>query len=199
MNQFLRIYVPAYLLFSATAIALAFAHRNEISLFHPSYRRFLFQPWKVVTASLAFLGFILIAPKSGDPTWDTCDSIFMSVLTFLTAPWAAGVLFRFTRGKASKSDAVIAIFFWLFSASWSYDLYIWWRNGAYPPTWAPNIVLSSILYFSGGLLWSLDGWSFAFAKASWLDLPPTPFGAVIWPALLFIGICCAISGPFALG
>jgi hypothetical protein len=45
---------------------------------------------------------------------------------------------------------------WLFSASWSYDLYRFARDGQYPATWSENLLASSILYALAGLLWNLE-------------------------------------------
>ena len=45
-----------------------------------------------MTFVVATAGITLIAPYSGDPTWDYVDSVFMSVLAFATAPWVVGRL-----------------------------------------------------------------------------------------------------------
>lgn len=44
----------------------------------------------------------------------------------------------------------------MFSASWSYDLYMYFKLGEYPITWLANIAASSVLYICAGLMWSLD-------------------------------------------
>jgi hypothetical protein len=76
----------------------------------------------------------------------------MSALTFATAPWSVGVLYLAARGQAPRWKAFVAVCCWLFSASWSYDLYLVLRDGYYPLAWWSNLVLSSCLYASAGLL-----------------------------------------------
>ena len=154
-------------------------------------------PWKVITFVIAATGMTVIAPYTGDPTWDTVDALFMSVLTYLTAPWAVGILYRALRRKAGWGETYIAACLWLFSASWSYDLYLVWRDGIYPPTWQANLYLSSILYLLAGMFWNLDwtagrGLHFAFMQDGWPAPNPNPvFAKLLWlglPIMLFVAI-----------
>ena len=163
----------------------------------PGYFKFLAMPWKVVTFVIAATGMTVIAPYTGDPTWDYVDALFMSALTYLTAPWSVGILYRAIRKQAGWGEAYIAACLWLFSASWSYDLYIVLRDGIYPPTWESNLYLSSILYLLAGLFWNLDwskehGLHFAFMQDSWpVDNPNTVFTKLLWlalPLMLFVAI-----------
>jgi len=86
----------------------------------------------------------------------------------------------------------IAICVWMFSASWSYDLYLVLRDGSYPTTWFPNIFASSVLYLSAGLLWSLEnvegrGVIFGFMDPSWpLVSKSGKFTRIVWYALPFM-------------
>ena len=98
----------------------------------------------------------MIAPYTGDPTWDYFDALMMSVLTFTTAPWAVGTLYRALRRKADVAQAYVALCALLFSASWCYDIYLVFRDGIYPATWRANFAASSILYLLAGMLWSLE-------------------------------------------
>ncbi len=163
----------------------------------PGYFKFLSMPWKVVTFVIATTGMTVIAPYTGDPTWDYVDALFMSILTFLSAPWAVGILFRAMRQQTGWGEAYIAACLWLFSASWSYDLYIVLRDGIYPPTWQANLYLSSILYLLAGLFWNLDwskerGLHFAFMQDGWPAPNPNPvFTKLLWlalPLMLFVTI-----------
>lgn len=161
-------------------------------------------PWKIITFVISTVGLTAIAPYTGDPTWDYFDALFMSVLTFLSAPWVTGTLYKTAKGNLPMKQALVAFCVWMFSASWSYDLYILCRDGYYPPTWLPNIVLSSILYISAGLLWNLDwkkekGVIFAFVEEDW----PAPvcqpvFMKIVWYVLAFMGIAAAMILPFIL-
>jgi len=163
----------------------------------PGYFKFLAMPWKVVTFVIAATGMTVIAPYTGDPTWDYVDALFMSILTFLSAPWAVGILYRALHKQAGWGEAYIAACLWLFSASWSYDLYIVLRDGIYPLTWQSNLYLSSILYLLAGMLWNLD-WTperrlhFAFIGKGWPSPNPNPvFTKLLWiglPIMLFVAI-----------
>ena len=152
-------------------------------------------PWKVATFLIALAWMVAVAPYSGDPTWDHFDSFFMSVLTFAGAPWAVGALFRWFKGKSKKPrrQAYVALCVWLFTVSWSYDLYILIRDGSYPAEWLANMVASSTLYIPAGLLWNLTwvegkGVSFAFMEEDWPRAPEKhpAFSKVFWYAALLI-------------
>jgi hypothetical protein len=128
----------------------------------------------------------------------------MSVLTFVTAPWSVGVLYLAARGRTSSWKAFVAACLWLFSASWSYDLYLVLRDGFYPLTWWPNLVLSSCLYVSAGLLWSLEwragrGVVFGFMETGWPDIVPSnAFAKVFWVAILFMALGAGMTLSFLL-
>ena len=74
-----------------------------------AYWRYLLQPWKLATFAVAAAGITLIAPWTGDPTWDYFDALMMSVLTFASAPWAVGTLYRALRGRAKAVNAYVAL------------------------------------------------------------------------------------------
>ncbi|MCB9544914.1 MAG: hypothetical protein H6706_03380 [Myxococcales bacterium] len=120
-----------------------------------AYWRWLLRPWRLATFAPALVGIILIAPYTGDPYWDAVDASVMATATFLTAPWAVGV---FTRGRRHPADEyAIALILLLFSASWSYDGWLLFRDGVVPRTSSENLVASTCLYLFGGLLWALEG------------------------------------------
>lgn len=141
---------------------------------------------------VATAGLILIAPYTGDPTWDYLDASFMALLTYITAPWSIGVLYKVVRRQCPIWQAYAAICIWLFSASWSYDLYLLLRDGYYPITWFSNIFASSVLYISAGLLWNLEyipsrGVIFGFMDTRWPNLDKhTSFGKVLFFTLPFM-------------
>lgn len=202
-SLFLPFYVGGYAAAMVLATWLAMRRRDRLSLWSRDYRRFLLVPWKVVTFAIAAVGMTVIAPYTGDPTWDFIDATFMSLLTFVSAPWAVGTLYRWLRGGEPASHAYVALCLWLFSASWSYDLYIWWRDGSYPITWSANLFASSVLYVAAGLLWNLErqparGVVFAFMATPW----PAPasekaaFRSVLLHALPFMLLAAACVGYF---
>ena len=192
---------------SACAVAVGLYARQPaaFSITGPGYWRFLFVPWKVTTFVIAATAMTVVAPYTGDHTWDYVDALFMSILCFLGAPWVVGTLYLAIRGRARPLAVYVAVCLWMFSASWSYDLYIVLRDGAgYPNTWLPNIFASSVLYISAGLLWSLDwrpgrGATFSFLEPDWPDVPPSAaFGKVFWYALPFMVIAAASILYFVL-
>ena len=141
---------------------------------------------------VAATGMTLMAPWTGDPTWDWFDAAFMSVLAYGGAPWAVGVLYQGLRGWQPLAKIYVALCLWMFSASWSYDLYIVLRDGVYPGTWAANIAASSVLYACAGLMWSLEwregrGVIFNFMERDW-PVVPAAHGArrIFWFAMPFM-------------
>lgn len=168
------LYLIISLLFSLAVTINVLRHRPLPMLFSTDYRDFIFTRWRVVTFFVAAVPLIFIAPYTGDPTWDYFDAGFMAVLTFLTAPWAVGTIYRFLKKKESIRTLIFVFVCWMFTASWSYDLYILLKTGSYPETWAANILASSGLYASGGLFWSLkwkkgEGATFSFMHDNWPD------------------------------
>ena len=199
-----KLYIASYSLASLFAMVLIVRERRSLVLLQVNYWQFLFSRWKLVTFAIAAISMTIMAPYTGDPTWDYFDAAFMSILTYLTAPWAVGTLFLALRRQAKLTHVYIAICVWMFSASWTYDLYILLKHGYYPATWAPNIVLSSILYFAAGMMWNLQkkvgrGVIFGFMEPGWPD-PSYELGfrQVIWLALPFMLLVTAMIVPFLL-
>jgi hypothetical protein len=189
-------YTAAWVLCVALALLHLAARRRDYATVYRGYRAFLFAPWKVVTFIGATIFITVVAPYTGDPTWDHVDAPMMAVLSFFSAPWALGVLYRWRRTPAMH--LAVAACLWMLSASWCYDGYQLLRHGFYPITWYSNIVASSILYILVGLTWNLDirpgrGATFAFLEPEWL-LPPasgTTVKALLWasPLGLFATAC----------
>ncbi len=186
------------------AVGLAVPLRTAIELFHTRYWRWLFQGWKLVTFLISATAMVVIAPYTGDPTWDYVDAAFMSLLAYTTAPWVVGTVYLTLRGKRSLRYGYIAFCLWLFSASWSYDLYLLIRDGYYPFTWLPNLFASSVLYVSAGLLWSLEylpgrGVIFGFMAPDWPTESTTgSFTRIVWYALPFMILVTAMIVPFLI-
>jgi len=198
----LKIYVAAYTLACLIAVVLMVREHASLLLFQREYRRFLMAPWKVLTFAIAAVSMTVMAPYTGDPTWDYVDATFMSILTFLTAPWAVGMLYRAMFRSERLVHVYIAACVWMFTVSWAYDVYILLRHGYYPPTWIPNIVLSSILYFAAGLMWNLQcrqdhGVVFGFMDPAWPNLHnELGFRQVAWFALPIMLLVTLMIAPF---
>lgn len=208
LEPFFIWYMTIWMLACLVAIGIYSRDPAAFAFSLPAYRRFISVPWKLATLVVATIGITLIAPYTGDPTWDYFDAFFMAVLTFLGAPWVVGVLFLVGRRRLPLKQMYVAVCLWMFSASWSYDFYLVLRDGRYPNTWLPNIFASSVLYISAGLLWNLDwraerGMTFSFMESDWPSVHPTSaFNKIFWVALPFMLIAAAailyfvIPSPF---
>jgi hypothetical protein len=198
MSSALRVYLVAWSLATGIALAVAYAQRRRLSLFSGAYRALITVRWKVITFAVAMAAMMLVAPFTGDPTWDAWDAGLMAVLTYLTAPWSVGVLVLAARRRVPGSQAYVAAVLWMVSTSWSYDLYILLRDGAYPAAWQSNIALSSVLYACAGMLWNLEwrpglGVTFAFLQPGW-PAPPADrrFGRLAWTAAPLMALAAAL-------
>jgi hypothetical protein len=107
-------------------------------------------------------------------------------------------MYRTIRKQLSGRHGFVAVCVWLFSASWSYDLYLLLRNGYYPVTWWANLGASSLLYVSAGFFWNL-AWSptrgviFSFMERDWPVVAAEPtFKRIYWSALLFMIVATAM-------
>ncbi|MBL8896148.1 MAG: hypothetical protein JNM84_00910 [Planctomycetes bacterium] len=196
LEPVLAAYLAAWLL----AVALALAHlvvcRASYARLYAGYFAFLLAPWKLASFLLAVAIVTVIAPYTGDPTWDRVDAPLMSLLSYLSAPWVLGVLYR---RSAPRAHLAVALVLWLFSASWCYDGWMLWKDGVYPRSWWSNLPISTALYFAVGLMWNLDirpsrGATFAFLETEWLRRPErgTSLRVLLWalPFLLIGGACC---------
>jgi Zn-dependent protease with chaperone function len=202
MTSFFYTYIAAWVTACVIAIVLMVQNHNTIILFQKDYWNFLKIKWKLTTFLIATSAFIILAPYTGDPTWDYYDAAFMSILTFMTAPWSVGTLFRFITKQEKLKIAYIAVCVWMFSASWSYDIYLVFRDGEYPNTWLPNIFASGVLYVSAGLFWNLEyregrGVIFGFMESDWPKTDGSEsFNKILFYALPFMILAAAIFVPF---
>jgi hypothetical protein len=179
--------------------------RKNFAIARPEYWRFLFKPWKTATFLVSATGMIVIAPYTGDPTWDYVDASIMSILCFFTAPWSLGVLYKAIRKEAPLEQAYVAMCVWLFTASWSYDTWLLIRDGEFPVTmWRQNLMASSGLYAMGGLFWNLDwkpdrGTIFAFMEENWPHPSSGPvFHRILWPGFVFMLVVGLLALLFLL-
>jgi hypothetical protein len=176
LEPFFLAYIAAWA--SACVLALGLFIRNPaaFAIGRREYWHFLGEPWKLATFAAGAALITLAAPYTGDHTWDYVDGFFMSVFCFTTAPWAVAALYLRLRRQVGCSEAYVATTAWLFSASWSYDIYLVWRDGEYPSTWFANLFASSVIYLAAGLFWNLEwqrgrGVIFSFMRAGWPSRP----------------------------
>lgn len=205
MEPFFVAYMATWGIACALAIAMVVRRPAAFLITTVSYREYLLKPWKLVAFVLAGVGITVMAPYTGDPTWDYVDAPMMAILTYVTAPWAVGEIYRALKKKHFGQSAFVAAVAWLFSASWCYDLYLVFRDGTYPITWAANLAASSILYVLAGMLWNLEwrpgrGATFGFMEPDW----PNPahgsgFAKLAWFALPIMLLVVAALAPFLWG
>ena len=202
MNDFFTTYLIVWASLCGIAVVLAAKIWPDLEIANRPYWRNLFVPWKLTTFAISGTAMVVIAPWTGDPTWDWFDAGFMALFAYLGAPWAVGVIYQGLRGWQNPTKIYIAACVWMFSASWSYDLYILLRDGEYPSTWAANIAASSILYACAGLMWSLErrpgrGIIFSFMEKGWpTSGTPGTFKDILWFAVPFMAIVGAMIGAF---
>ena len=139
-----------YMTFWGSACLIAFSmlikKRNTGNI--KKYAAFLAQPWRVVTFLISGGGITLIAPYTGDFTWDYVDGAVISTLVYISSPWAVGTIYRKFKRQSSWGDVYVALCLMLFSSSWFYDGYIYLRNGFYPATWFSNLIISPAFYIT---------------------------------------------------
>ena len=172
MTTALQCYILGWSTACTAAMLILITKWHSFALSKNEYWQFLFARWRLTTFVVSASAMIVIAPWTGDPTWDYFNAFFMSVLAYATAPWATGTLYNSVRGNLKAWHGFVAACAWIFSASWSYDLYFLLKDGAYPIPWFSNLFASSVLYICAGLFWNLDwiegrGVTFAFLEKNW--------------------------------
>ena len=172
----IKLYIVVWSAACIVALALFLRRPSSFYISSRAYWHFLTEPWKVATFVAGAALITLVAPYTGDPTWDYTDGFFMSVFCYATAPWVVAVLFFSVRRRVRLVEIYVAVCAWLFSASWSYDSYLLWRDGFYPSTWFPNLFASSFIYLCAGLFWNLEwvphrGVIFSFMREGWPSRP----------------------------
>jgi hypothetical protein len=176
VDPFFKYYIAAWFMACLVALALFLRQPAAFGIGRRAYWHFLAEPWKLATFVAAAALITVVAPYTGDHTWDYVDALFMSVFCFATSAWVVATLFFAARGRASWREAYVAVCAWLFSASWSYDIYLVWRDGDYPITWFANLFASSVIYLAAGCFWNLEwqrgrGVIFSFMREGWPSRP----------------------------
>lgn len=172
----LDVYLAIWTTATVAAIVVVL-HDPRIVSEAKSYLIYIMMPWKIAVLIPAALFVTFAGQFAFDDTWDLVTGGGMSVLTYMTAPWAVGTVFLFATGQRRLRDALIALVACLFSASWFYDGWLLYRDGYYSPMWLPNLLLSPFLYVAAGILWNLELDSdgkplFGFFRYDW-PTPPT--------------------------
>lgn len=110
-------YVSFWTMTCIYAVYLLIKYRASFAVFRRVYYDYLFHKWKIITFCIAWSAFVVIAPYTGDPTWDYIDASFMSILTFFISPWTVATLYLSMKRKVNWRVTYVAICAWLFTAS----------------------------------------------------------------------------------
>ena len=205
MEPFFKYYIATWSVACLVALGLLLRDPAAFAIGRRSYWHFLGEPWKLATFIAGAALITLVAPYTGDPTWDYVDGLFMSVFCFTTAPWVVAILFFTVRRQATWTEAYVVLCSWLLSASWSYDIYLVWRDGHYPSTWFANLCASSVIYLAAGLFWNLEwqrgrGVIFSFMRDGWPSRPAeSAFFRLVGYAAIFAVPAIAAVLMFMLG
>lgn len=172
---YLALWAPALLL----ALVMVALDDDHFGLITRGYLRFLLEPWKLATLAIATTLIAGAAPYSNDPTWDLPDSLLVSLAVFLTAPWAMATLIRSWRrpGEGARLFSALVL---LLVPCWTYEIYILFRDGVYPPTWQSNLIISGMICVFAGLFWNLgfrpdESSRFTFRWEAWPPSTRSPF------------------------
>ncbi len=200
-SPFYRWYAAAWATTCLAAAAVACHDGRRLLPEARSYLGFLAVPWKLAVFAPALLFVTFAGTYAYDDTWDTVTGSGMSALTFLTAPWAVGAMYRVAMGMRPRRDAFLAAVVCLFSASWFYDGYLFWRDGYYTSMWLPNLLVSPYLYVAGGLLWNLEPAEGKWARLSFVrdDWPAAPADRGFKPVLLACAPFVAFAAVVLIG
>lgn len=158
MSIFIKLYLIIWIILTVIWIILLIKNRKTILLFKGEYGLFLMKKWKIILFLVATFLLSYISTLWYDPTWDIPETIIMSVLTYYTAPYSVGVIYRYFSGLYKNgSELYIAFILILFSSAWFYDIYamiflVW----TYPLTAFSNLWLSPFFYIFAWMMWSLD-------------------------------------------
>ena len=208
MSPFFVKYIAIWTSFCLFAVCILLWDRKRLLPEWRQYLSFLCVPWKLCLFVPAFLFVTFAGRYTNDETWDLVTGSGMAILTFLTAPWAIGLIYQVLVGRRPPRYLIVAIALMLFSSSWFYDSYLLWRDGVYTPRWAGNLLLSPFIYVAAGMLWNLEAqdrgdfhdhasFRLSFVRATWPSRPvDTRFEPLILASIPLILIAAFILVAF---
>lgn len=189
-NTIMISYLITWVILLLISAVIILKNKKDYEFFDRNYWQFLFEPWKLIIFFIAVFFISLAAPFSGDLTWDLCDSILTSVVTYAVAPWSVGVLYECFKKKYFSSKLFVALTTLLLPC-WTYDAYIYFRDGVYPITWATNVIISTGIVITAGLFWNLSwtkesGTEFAFRLENWPRNIKSPVKKMLIPMFILM-------------
>jgi len=171
----MQIYFYTWIMLTLVGLFFIIKNHKELLLFKKKYFIFLLRSWKFGSFILASTILCYISTFGYDPTWDIPETIIMAVLTYWTAPYTVGTIYRFfNKFHQNYYELYVAIILLMFSSAWFYDAYaMFFLIGEYPPTAFANLGLSPLFYIFAGMMWSLDSWKdtgaiFVYTFPEWI-------------------------------
>jgi len=208
ISPFFVKYLAIWASFCLVAVFILILDRKRLFLESREYLSSLCVPWKLCLFVPALIFVTFAGRYTNDETWDLVTGSGMAILTFLTAPWAIGLIYQVFVGRRPVRYLVVALALLLFSSSWFYDGYLLLRDGAYTGRWAGNLMLSPFIYVAAGMLWNLEakeredfgagsGFRMSFVRADWPKRPvDTRFGPLVMISIPFIVIAAFVLVAF---
>ncbi|MCK4980228.1 MAG: hypothetical protein KAS62_07520 [Candidatus Delongbacteria bacterium] len=189
-NTFMNSYFIVWVILLAIAVIIVLKNKNEYEFFDKNYWSFIFEKWKLITFFIAVICISTAAPFSNDHTWDLYDSILISVVTYFVAPWSVGILYKSFKKRVFSSKFYVSMVMLLLPC-WTYDAYIFFRDGYYPITWATNVIISTGIVITAGLFWNLcwskeHGTEFAFRIDDWPHNIKSPVKKMLIPMFILM-------------
>jgi len=200
--MFFHVYIILWVSFCLLALGILLKDQKQLRAEWRDYFHFLCVPWKLAIFVPAFLFVTFAGRFTNDETWDVVTGAGMSILTFITAPWSMGIFYQVLKGKRPPRYMIVSIALCLFSCSWFYDGYLYWRDGHYTPRWQGNLILSPVVYLAAGQLWNLEAWKGRFVRLSFFrpDWPKPPldqrFGPILFASIPFVLIAIGMLIAF---
>lgn len=191
LTDFQTAYVALWAMLSSVAFVSECRRHKSSPLFRSEYYRHLFLPWKLATFALATGSLCCLSTLGYDPTWDVPETLLMSAMTFLFAPYSVGVVYRYAKGfRRVPAEAFSAAVLTFFVSAWFYDAYAAvFLLGEYPKTAFSNLGLSPYFYVLAGIFWSLecDGRrvGVSFARREWFEVRPV---GKCWASVLLVAV-----------
>lgn len=174
LDQKIILYYPIIVLSLSTLLFLRIIYsfinyKYSLTLFSKQYFLFIFQKWKIFTFFISLIFIFIFGSMelmaesyllSGSPGY--IFIFLISLLTYLTAPWAVGNLFGYFYNLNSnmipgeRVFPYISLLLMLFVPSWMYDLNYLIIDGYYPSTFVYNFLRSVPIYILAGLFWNME-------------------------------------------
>lgn len=117
MDEYRFLYLSVWITFFALSLVIVVKKLNSFKIEALKYWHYLTTLWKIITFTFAGTFISFAGPFTNDPTWDFVSGFGMSLLTYLTAPWAVGVIFQFIKKRHPLNEVIVAVTFWLVSSS----------------------------------------------------------------------------------